>query len=916
MLILKNIIKDYPTGDTKVRALKGININFRESEFVSILGPSGCGKTTMLNIIGGLDKYTEGDLVINGKSTKEFTDADWDTYRNHSIGFVFQSYNLIPHQTVLSNVELALTLSGVSKKERRERAIEALEKVGLGEQINKRPAQMSGGQMQRVAIARALVNNPDIILADEPTGALDTETSVQIMEILKEIAKDKLIVMVTHNPKLAEDYSTRIISCLDGQIIGDTDPFVPGEEDYRFEKEKAEAERAKGKKPSMNMRTAFTLSLQNLFTKKGRTAMVAFAGSIGIIGIALVLAMRTGINRYIGRIESDALMLFPMSVEKEATNTDSLLETAMGLNPLLGVDHDTEDAVYINQAFTTMINTFVQQSSSNNLSSFKKYIDDNKAKFDEYCSDVQFNYTTPLNIYRVDDGSNIMVNPNTMLEQMPMGDAGMGSLGNFIDLDNYTNLWKQMVGDNASVGEHYDVIYGRMPEKFNEAVVIVDGNNEINEVMAYALGLEDQSQMMSDIMGALTGAREAGTKKTRYEFSEVCNLKYKLLLNSDYMKLDPKTGLWQDMRNNPVYVKGMLENAVEIDIVGVIKPGKDNVLNVGTGYIGYTAELMEYAIATNNASAPVQAQLADTETDILTGEKFFDLDVNDFSLVDIDLTEIDFKYLNLQPFMSMMEDIDLSQIDLLNFDITDLIDFSDMTDLKKRIMEGFLTDEQVLAMKQAYIDTITADRSLKNTFATIGYSDEDSPSSIFIYPKNFETKAMVNDMVDYYNEEMAKAGRTDLTINCTDYIGIVMNVATQAIDIVSYTLIIFVAISLVVSSIMIGIITYVSVIERTKEIGILRAIGASKKDVSNVFNAETILIGLSAGAIGILSTVLLEVPINLILKKLTGVSVGAFLPFSHGVILICVSMFLTFIAGLIPASMAAKKDPVIALRTE
>ena len=916
MLILKDIVKDYPTGDSTVRALRGIDINFRESEFVSILGPSGCGKTTLLNLIGGLDKYTEGDLVINGKSTKEFTDADWDTYRNHSVGFVFQSYNLIPHQTVLSNVELALTLSGVSKKERRERAIEALERVGLGEQINKRPAQMSGGQMQRVAIARALVNNPDIILADEPTGALDTETSVQIMDLLKEIAQDKLIVMVTHNPQLAEEYSSRIISVLDGRIIGDTNPFEPTDEDFQNEKTKAAEERAKGKKPSMNLRTAFTLSLQNLFTKKGRTSMVAFAGSIGIIGIALVLAMRTGINRYIARVESDALMLFPMSVEKEATNTDSLLETAMGLNPLLGVDHDTEDALYINQAFTTMINTFVMQSSSNNLSSFKKYIDTNKAKFDEYCFDVQLNYTTPLNIYRVDDGSNVQVNPSQMLEQMQLGDMGsMGSLGNFIDLDNYTNLWKQMVLDNESVGEHYDVVYGRMPQAFNEAVVIVDANNEINEVMAYSLGLEDQSHMMSDLMNALTGKNDEN-KKTRYEFSEICGLKFKLLLNSDYMKLDPATGLWQDMRANPVYIKGKLEDALEIDIVGVVKPGKDNVLNIGTGYIGYTAELMEYAISKNNGSAPVQAQLADTTTDILTGEKFFDLGVNDFSLVDIDLAEIDFKYLNLQPFMSMMEDIDLSQIDLLNFDITDLIDFSDMTELKKRIMEGFLSDEQVLAMKQAYVDTITAHRSLANTFDVIGYSDVDSPSSIFIYPKNFETKKMVNDMVDYYNEEMAKAGRPDLTINCTDYIGIVMNVATQAINIVSITLIIFVAISLVVSSIMIGIITYVSVIERTKEIGILRAMGASKKDVSNVFNAETVIIGLSAGAVGILATVLLEVPINLILKKYTGISVGAYLPVIHGAILIGVSMFLTFIAGLIPASLAAKKDPVVALRTE
>ncbi len=916
MLILKNIIKDYPTGDTKVRALKGININFRENEFVSILGPSGCGKTTMLNLIGGLDKYTEGDLVINGKSTKEFTDADWDTYRNHSIGFVFQSYNLIPHQTVLSNVELALTLSGVSKKERRARAVEALKKVGLEEHLNKRPSQMSGGQMQRVAIARALVNNPDIILADEPTGALDTETSVQIMEILKEISADKLIIMVTHNPELAQRYSTRIISCLDGQIIGDTNPFVPQKEDYKLEREKAAAEKAKGKKPSMNWRTAFSLSLKNLFTKKGRTAMVAFAGSIGIVGIALVLAMRAGINNYIGRIESDALMMFPMSVEKQATNTDSLLETAMGLNPLMGVDHDTEDAVYINQAMTTLLNTFVQQSNSNNLGEFKKYIDVNADKFNELCSDIQFNYTVPLNIYRVDDGSNTKVNPSMLMDQLPIGDS-MSSLSGFIDIDSYTNLWKQMVGDNQAVGEHYDVIYGRMPQAFNEVVVIVDGNNEINEFMAYALGMEDQSQMMSNLMKAFAGTTDGPTgQKERWTFEEICALKFKLLLNCDYMQKDPATGLWKSQANNPVFVRAKLENAVDISVVGVVKPNKDNVLNVGTGYIGFPGALMDYAIETSKNSEVVQAQLADTTTDVLSGEKFFDLDVNDFSLADIDLTKIDFKYMNLAPFMSMMEDIDLSQIDILNFDITDFIDFSEMTVFKKKIMEGFLSDEQVLAMKQAYIDTIKAQRSLENTYSVIGCPDEANPTSIFLYPKNFETKAEVNRMVDYYNEKMEADGHEELTINCTDYIGIVMNVASQAIDIVSITLIIFVAISLVVSSIMIGIITYVSVIERTKEIGILRAIGASKRDVSNVFNAETVIIGLAAGLFGILITIITTVPINLILKNMTGVYIGAFLPFVQGVALIAISMFLTFIAGLVPASMAAKKDPVVALRTE
>ena len=912
MLVLKNIVKDYNAGDSSVRALNDISVNFRESEFVAILGPSGCGKTTMLNIIGGLDQYTSGDLVINGKSTKTYTDDDWDTYRNHSVGFVFQSYNLIPHQTVLANVELALTLSGVSKKERRERAVKALERVGLGEQINKRPSQMSGGQMQRVAIARALINDPDIILADEPTGALDSETSVQIMELLREISADKLIIMVTHNPELAHKYANRIVSCLDGRIVNDSHPFFPEKEDYRIEKKKELEEQAKGRKPSMSMFTAFSLSIRNLVTKKGRTILVAVAGSIGIIGIALILALSNGINNYIDKVESDALLLFPMSIEKEAANTDSLLETALGLNPLLGVDHDTEDAVYVNQSFSTMLNTFVAQSSSNNLKSFKKYIDDNADRFNSLCYDIQFNYGVDLNIYRVDTGSNIQVNPSTMMDQMNVQDQ-MAGLEGFVDLDSYTNLWKQLVGDNDTILEHYDIVCGRMPQAYNEVVLIVDGNNEINEVMAYALGLKDQSSMMSDLMSALAGSG-LETDRTRYTFEEILNMKYKMLLNSDYMVKDEQTGLWASMRNNPIYVNSIMENGVDISIVGVIKPAKDNVLSVGTGYIGYTAELMDYAIENNHNSEVVKQQLSDTKIDVLTGEEFFELSVNDFDLADIDLTLIDFNKLDITPFLSMVEDIDLSQINIM--DLASLFDFSDITDLQKKLMEGYLTDEQVIAMKQAYIDTISADRTLENTYNIIGYADLDAPTSIFLYPLDFDTKAQVNEMIDYYNNSVTDEGHKELTINCTDYIGIIMNLATQAINIVTYTLIIFVAISLVVSSIMIGIITYVSVIERTKEIGILRSIGASKRDISNVFNAETIIIGFTAGMVGILTTGLLEIPINLLMRHFTGVNIGAVLSFGNAASLVGVSVFMTFIAGLIPSRMAANKDPVEALRTD
>ena len=913
MLVLKDIVKDYVTGDTTVRAMKHVSVAFRESEFVAILGPSGCGKTTMLNIIGGLDRYTSGDLIINGRSTKTFGDADWDTYRNHSIGFIFQSYNLIPHQSILSNVELALTLSGVTKKERREKAKKALERVGLGDHIGKKPSQLSGGQMQRVAIARALINDPDIILADEPTGALDSETSVSIMELLKEISGEKLIIMVTHNPDLAYKYANRIVSCLDGEIVDDSNPFTPTDEDRRNEQKKQEEEKAKGKKPSMSARTAFSLSLQNLFTKRGRSIIVSIAGSIGIVGIALILALSNGINNYIDKIESDALLIFPMSVEKEATNTDSILETAMGLNPLLGVDHE-KDAVYVNKSFTTMLNAYISHSSSNNLKSFKKYIDDNDEQMRALCNDIQFNYSTPLNIYRVDDGSNVKVSPADLSALMG-NSAQFESMSGFFDIDSYANLWKPLIGDNDTVDDHYEVIAGRLPANRNEAVLIVDGNNEINEMMSYALGLKDQSQMMANLIAAFASGEEMDTESdVRYTYEDVMGLKYKLLLNCDLMKKDEETGLWSDQSSNPLYLKSVIENGVDITIVGILRPNKDNVLAVGTGFIGYPGELMDWALETEATSEVVTAQLADPTTDVLTGEKFVTLDINDFDLADIDLTEIDFNYLNIQPFLSMAEEIDLSQIDIT--DLSSLFNFEDITELQKKLMEGFLNDEQVLAMKQAYIDTVNSKRSLENTFSVIGYANPDSPSSIFMYPSNFETKAQLNEMIDFYNTSVTEDGHPELTIETTDYIGIIMNVATQTINIVTYTLVIFVAISLVVSSIMIGIITYVSVIERTKEIGILRAIGASKRDVSNVFNAETIIIGLASGTIGILVTVLLEIPINILLHHLTGITVGAVLPLRQAAILIAISIFLTFIAGLIPSSMAAKKDPVEALRTE
>ncbi|MBQ4349333.1 MAG: ABC transporter ATP-binding protein/permease [Clostridia bacterium] len=912
MLILKNIIKDYVTGDTTVRALNDVSINFRESEFVSILGPSGCGKTTLLNLIGGLDKYTSGDLIINGKSTKNFTDDNWDTYRNHSIGFVFQSYNLIPHQSVLANVELALTLSGVSKKERRERAIAALKQVGLGDHINKRPNQMSGGQMQRVAIARALINNPDILLADEPTGALDSETSVQIMELLKEISKDKLIIMVTHNPDLAYEYSNRIIKCVDGKVIDDSNPYEPEAQDFENEKVKAEEEKKKGRKPSMSMVTAFGLSMRNLATKKGRTFLTAFAGSIGIIGIALVLALSTGIQNYVDKVQNDTLMAYPMSVEREAVNTDNMMSAVMGMGEEMMNSSNTLDKVYVNDMFTELINTFIAQSSSNNIKSFKKYIDDNWETFRGLCNDIQFKYSTPLNIYKADTSKGVVkVNPNTAMADM--GNNIMAGMEGFMS-SSMMDAWIELIGDNDVVSRQYDVIYGRLPQAKNEVVLMVDANNEINELLLYALGIKDQTQLSSNIMGALSGNGEMKAEEQSFSYEEICDMKFKLVLNCDYMVKDEKTGLWSDKSANLSYVRKLIDKGLEISIVGIIRPDEDNVLSVGTGGIGYTTELMEYALDYTKNSQVVKEQLANTHKDVITGLEFMEMTVNDFDLVDIDMSLINMDYLDIGPFMSFAADIDLSEVDIM--DMSSLFSFGDMTDLQKKLMEGYLNDEQVLALKQAYIDTINAECSYENTMKILGYQPADTPTSIYFYPKSFESKEELNEMIGYYNEQVTADGHAEYEISPTDPVGMLLSSVTKIIDIVTYVLVMFVAISLVVSSIMIGIITYISVLERTKEIGILRAIGASKGDVSSVFNAETIIVGLAAGLLGIGCTLLLEIPINLLLDYLTNTGAAAVLPFGAAVTLVCISMGLTFIAGLVPSSLAAKKDPVEALRTE
>ncbi len=917
MLVLKNIVKDYVAGDTTVRALKGIDINFRENEFVSILGPSGCGKTTLLNIIGGLDRYTSGDLYINGKSTKSFQDSDWDTYRNHSIGFVFQSYNLIPHQTVLANVELALTLSGVSKKERKKRAIEALKKVGLEQQIYKKPNQMSGGQMQRVAIARALINDPDILLADEPTGALDSETSVQIMEILKEISKEKLIVMVTHNPELAEEYSNRIIRCLDGEVIDDTNPFDPTEEDTVAEKEKEATAKVKGKK-SMSFSSAFALSINNLKTKRGRTFLTAFAGSIGIIGIALVLALSNGIQVYIDRVQEDMLLSYPMTVEKQSMDLESIMGsfTGLGQDIIEGAENAEDGKVYVSESLMQMVNAFISESKSNNLDNFKKYIEDNQDEFDECCNDVQYKYSTQLNIYKADTSEGVVkVNPSTLMENMPMDESMASMASSMSSMTQSFSVWMELIGDDKLMDAQYDVIAGRMPQKYNEVVLIVDGNNYINELVVYALGLKDQDEFTKNIMAALASGESLKSESiTEYSYDDILNMKFKLVLSADYYIKNKETGLWTDNSENDYYVKQLVEQGEEISIVGILKPDENNTLSIGTGGIGYMRELMDYAITEGAKKPIVKEQLADKTRDVITGYEFSTLTVNDFDLKDVDLSLIDFTYLDYGPFMSMAEGMDLSQLDMTN--MAAMFGFDDMTELQRKLMEGFLSDEQVLALKQAYVDTLASKSSLEGTLSKIGYSTFESPSIICLYPKNFEAKEKINELINYYNTQVEADGHPEAQIKCTDLIGVLMSSLTTIIDIVTYVLIAFVAISLVVSSIMIGIITYISVLERTKEIGILRSIGASKKDIARVFNAETAVIGLGAGVIGIVSTLLLEIPINLLLKYVAHIPAAASLPPVGAVILVIISVTLTLISGLIPSRMAAKKDPVEALRTE
>ena len=837
MLELNGIRKTYVTGTTSVEALKGIDLKFRDSEFVSILGQSGCGKTTLLNIIGGLDKYTSGDLKINGRSTKDFKDRDWDAYRNNSIGFVFQSYNLIPHQTVLSNVELALTLSGVSKAERRQRATEALEKVGLKEQIHKKPNQMSGGQMQRVAIARALVNDPDILLADEPTGALDTQTSIQIMDLLKEISKDRLIIMVTHNPELATQYSTRIIRLLDGTITDDSNPYN-GEDDNITTKTDEDSltdkksGKTKKKKTSMSFFTALSLSLNNLMTKKTRTILTAFAGSIGIIGIALILSISNGIQNYIDRVQRDTLSSYPIQLQKESVDVSSMIENMMG-NKDKNVDHD-KDKIYSNNIMTDMVNSMVAEVNSNNLKAFKSYLENHKCDVDGYISDIQYSYDVPLYIYSTDTSDGVtQLNPSSVMENMygmSVSGDGMMSAG----MQN-TSVWSRLIDNRQMLDEQYDLIAGSWADNYNEVMLVVDENNEIDDYTLYSLGFKDPAEVKKIFKNVMAG-NSYETEETQYTYDEVLDKKFKLVLPTDLYRYNDTLGIWEDASHDDEYMTTVVNNAEEVKIAGIIRKNPDAAsVSVSSG-VAYTKDLMPHIIDKVNETQIVKQQLADPEKDVFTGMSF-----------DNDKTSIS---------------------------------------------------------------------TLENNKSLLGIASEDNPSEIDIYAKDFDSKEKLQDFIKNYNDEVTADGRDEDTISYTDYVGILMSSVSTIITAISSVLIAFVAISLIVSSIMIGIITYISVLERTKEIGVLRSIGASKKDVSRVFNAETLIEGFVSGAMGIIITLILCIPANAVIKNVTDISNVAQLPVAGAVILVIISMLLTTIAGLIPAKMAAKKDPVVALRTE
>lgn len=996
MLKLDNIVKVYETGGETVTALRGVSLSFRENEFVAILGHSGCGKTTLLNIVGGLDQYTSGDLIINGRSTREFRDGDWDSYRNHSIGFVFQSYNLIPHQSVLANVELALTLSGVGKAERRRRAEEALKKVGLADQIRKRPNQLSGGQMQRVAIARALVNDPDILLADEPTGALDSETSVQVMDLLAEIAKEKLVIMVTHNPELAEKYATRTIRLLDGRVVDDSAPCNGAQE------QPVQAEAGK-KKPSMSFFTAFSLSLNNLMTKKGRTVLTSFAGSIGIIGIALILSLSSGINRYINQVQEETLSSYPITIQAESTDMTDLLSSLMGAHRNSGGEDHSLDRVYSSTVMYDMLNSMVEaEVQTNNLKAFKKYLDQGGGGISDLAT-IQYSYDFGFDIYTQDEDGKIVKSDVMTLMQDAMSAMYGGDYSSYFatmgGMYERMDVWEEMLPgeDGQAVGQQvksqYDLLYGQWPERYDEVILFVDRNNEISDLMLYALGLMSSDHMTESLSAAMDG-ETLDAEERSWSYEELCAMDFKLLLPAEKYQYEPASGSWVDMSATDTgmdFLYNSADTGTRLKVVGVARPSEDSTTGMVTGAIGYTGALTAYAIETTAEMDIVKEQMADQETDVICGLPFPREDDEEPTgdqkrlaikdhLTTLSDAEKAAAYMDVmsQPSDEYVETLVAQQMEgMTRESIEDAIiaqyagemgvdgetvsgyiaEMDDET-LFARIEEaiaqqvreqyaqgvqaqlGVMSQEQLAQTMQAsldypsslsvraqpfelwqysylydnYMPPTRSGSTYEDNLDLLGYVDLESPSAIHLYASTFADKDQIAEKIAAYN---ASVSNSEDEINYTDYVALLMSSVTGIISGISYLLIAFVSISLVVSSIMIGIITYISVLERTKEIGILRAVGASKRDVSRVFNAETLIVGLGAGLIGIGVTLLLIIPINALLLHFTGIAgLRASLPVQGAAALVAISALLTIIAGLIPSRVAAKKDPVVALRTE
>ena len=860
MLRCENIIKDYPTSEEVVHALKGVSLTFRNSEFVSILGQSGCGKTTFLNIIGGLDHYTSGDLIINGKSTRNYKDKDWDTYRNHKIGFVFQSYNLITHQSVLSNVELALTLSGVGKEERKKRAIEALTKVGLKDQIYKKPTQLSGGQMQRVAIARAIVNNPDIILADEPTGALDSSTSIQIMEILKEISKDKLVIMVTHNPELAQKYSSRIIRLSDGEVISDSNPYNEFEELNNSQIDK---------KTSMSFKTALSLSLNNLMTKKARTILVSFAGSIGIIGIALILSLSNGVQSYIDSVESDTMTAYQIQIQSTTMDMTSMMEAMAGKEETS--NEQREDNQIYTRSFVNDVLESIASSKQNNLEELKKYIESEQGKeLRENTRAIEYSYGLNLNVYNEDtDSGLIQVSPNGLIDKLGMSDMVDLRSQFMAGTSDANEVWLQLPDSNTLKESEFELLEGSWPQNYNEVVIGVDSDNNITDYALYSLGLLNQDEVVDSYNKILQGDSneiETTNNKKSYSYEELMNSKFKLVFNCDLF--EKVNGIWIDQSDNEDYIKNVVKNAQEVKVVGIIRQ-KDNTMSSGMlGGIYYSSKMSDYVIEQCENSQIVKEQKENKDINIFTGNRFKS---------------------------------------------NEKLDFSSLTP-QQQMQFASMSQEEMMAYMQTYNDNMNA--SYESNLKKMGVVNLDSPSQISLYAKDFDSKEALADCIEDYNDLQEENGNSNNVISYSDMVGMMISSVSSVVNMISYVLIGFVSISLVVSSIMIGIITYISVLERTKEIGILRSIGASKKDVSRVFNAETFIIGLTSGCMGILITILLNIPISTIVASKTGVEHIAKLPWQGAIILILISLVLTLIAGLIPSKYASKKDPVEALRTE